>query len=429
MLSSSKITKKPNKETTQVIPVQERSGLYLVVEPKPSKCKRFEGRMRYPRGRSGKTQYISLGAFNEKTNNPKQALKKWTDIKEWSIENNLKPQLFFENNGLRKTSKNITLQELIDSFSNYYQKTIAERTWISRKGRLNQILDFFGGEIPIKNFELQNGGRTLVLEMQRVMEARGAFDQAGRCRTLLKQVFNYAMDQDLMPEGQNPASRKPVTEGIGHIPKGNPTLDWKEVPEFLNLLHKNDSNTSVIVQLATQLHLMVGIRSSALVRLEWSWIDQDNQVIRIPASTEGLKRKLKFRNDSNYDHLIPITAEINKILEILKEINGYQKYVFKSPEGKKYEHLNPESINSHIQSLLGQGRLTAHGWRDVLVTAGQEVGNFARDIVLRQIGHTEHKQGASGAYDNTTFLNERREFMNWWTTTLVNQGLVIGGVF
>ena len=77
---SSKITKKPNKETTQVIPVQERSGLYLVVEPKPSKCKRFEGRMRYPRGRSGKTQYISLGAFNEKTNNPKQALKKWTDI-------------------------------------------------------------------------------------------------------------------------------------------------------------------------------------------------------------------------------------------------------------------------------------------------------------------------------------------------------------
>ena len=100
MLSSSKITKKPNKETTQVIPVQERSGLYLIVEPKPSKCKRFEGRMRYPRGRSGKTQYISLGAFNEKTNNPKQALKKWTDIKEWSIENNLKPQLFFENNGL-----------------------------------------------------------------------------------------------------------------------------------------------------------------------------------------------------------------------------------------------------------------------------------------------------------------------------------------
>ena len=113
----------------------------------------------------------------------------------------------------------------------------------------------------------------------------------------------------------------------------------------------------------------------------------------------------------------------------MKEINGYQKYVFKSPEGKKYKHLNPESINSHIQSLLGQGRLTAHGWRDVLVTAGQEVGNFARDIILRQIGHTEHKQGASGAYDNTTFLNERREFMNWWTTTLVNQGLVIGGAF
>ena len=59
------------------------------------------------------------------------------------------------------------------------------------------------------------------------------------------------------------------------------------------------------------------------------------------------------------------------------------------------------------------------------MTSGQEVGKFDRDILLRQIGHTEHKQGASGAYDNTTFLNERREFMNWWTKDLVTQGMEI----
>ena len=222
---------------------------------------------------------------------------------------------------------------------------------------------------------------------------------------------------------------KPMTEGVGHIPKGNPTIDWNEVPEFLNLLHENKSNTSILVQLATQMHLMIGVRSSAVVRMEWNWIDEENQLIRIPASTEGLKRKLKFRNDKNYDHLIPSTPEINQILEILKVINGHQNYVFKSPEGKNFIHLSPESINSHIQKLLGQGRLTAHGWRDVLVTAGQEVGRFPRDIILRQIGHTEHKQGSSGAYDNTVFLPERRDFMKWWTKSLVDQGLKIGGVY
>ena len=117
MLSSSKITKKPNKETTQVIPVQERSGLYLVVEPKPSKCKRFEGRMRYPRGRSGKTQYISLGAFNEKTNNPKQALKKWTDIKGINAD-------LFKN--LVRFQRLTGFNLIITSFNNYhnYFKTL-----------------------------------------------------------------------------------------------------------------------------------------------------------------------------------------------------------------------------------------------------------------------------------------------------------------
>ena len=59
------------------------------------------------------------------------------------------------------------------------------------------------------------------------------------------------------------------------------------------------------------------------------------------------------------------------------------------------------------------------------MTAGQEKGGFERDIILRQLGHTEHKQGTAGAYDNTQFLKERREFLEWWTAELVNQGLVI----
>ena len=59
------------------------------------------------------------------------------------------------------------------------------------------------------------------------------------------------------------------------------------------------------------------------------------------------------------------------------------------------------------------------------MTSGQEVGKFDRDILLRQIGHTEHIQGASGCYDNTEFLPERRKFIKWWSKELVNQGLEI----
>ena len=50
---------------------------------------------------------------------------------------------------------------------------------------------------------------------------------------------------------------------------------------------------------------------------------------------------------------------------------------------------------------------------------------FPLDIILRQIGHTEHKQGTCGHYDNTEFLPERRKFVNEWSLKLVNNGLKI----
>ena len=78
-------------------------------------------------------------------------------------------------------------------------------------------------------------------------------------------------------------------------------------------------------------------------------------------------------------------------MDRLLEINGHQEYVFWSPEGKNYPHLNPETINNHLTKLGYLRRLTAHGWRDVIVTSGQKVGNYQRDIILRQIGYTEHK--------------------------------------
>ena len=112
-------------------------------------------------------------------------------------------------------------------------------------------------------------------------------------------------------------------------------------------------------------------------------------------------------------------------MDKLFEITGHQEYVFWSPEGKNTPHLNRETINSHITNLGYKGRLTSHGWRDVIVTSGQEEVCFMRDIILRQIGHTEHKQGTSGHYDNTEFLPERREFVNQWSLKLVNNGLKI----
>ena len=227
-----------------------------------------------------------------------------------------------------------------------------------------------------------------------------------------------------MRENQNPASRKPKTEGISHTKKSNPTISWDEVPELMKSIKENSCDGSILTQLALKFYLMSCCRVGAVVRLEWNWFDQSNDIWVIPPDTSGLKRKRK--NTSNdYAHIIPVTPEMNLLMNEIKKITGHQKYVFLSPEGEKYPHLNPETINTHLKRLGWKKRLTAHGWRDVLVTAGQEVGDFPKEIIFRQIGHTEHKQGTSGAYDNTQFIDKRRELMNWWTKELVTQGMVI----
>ena len=71
-----------------------------------------------------------------------------------------------------------------------------------------------------------------------------------------------------------------------------------------------------------------------------------------------------------------------------------------------------------------KNKLTAHGWRSIFVTAGQEeLEGVDREILRRQIGHTDHKSGAIGVYDRTNFIEKRRTFMKTWTKELINQGM------
>ena len=284
------------------------------------------------------------------------------------------------------------------------------------------MLDFFGKDTPVIDLEWDNNGRTRVVEMVRVIESRGSHDHARRCRRLLNNVFTHAINEQWIRRDQNPASVPVEGEGEGHIHKGNPSISWTEVPELMTSIKENSCDGTKLTQIALKFYLMTCLRVGAIVRLQWDWFDASKDQWVIPPQTTGLKRKLKPTSD-DYAHFIPATTELHLLMDELKLITGYQKYVFLSPEGKKFPHLSPSTINTYLSRLGWSRKLTGHGWRDVAVTAGQEVGGFALDIIKRQIGHTEHKQGAIGAYDNTQFLDKRRAFLEWWTKVLVAQGM------
>ena len=45
------------------------------------------------------------------------------------------------------------------------------------------------------------------------------------------------------------------------------------------------------------------------------------------------------------------------------------------------------------------------------------------EIIDRQLGRMGHLNGTRGHYDRSTLLDKRREFMKWWSKTLVERGL------
>ena len=418
-LSTTKIERKKHQNKRTVETVLEGSGCFLITEPYPSSSKRFELRMRFPFGEKGKMQYVPLGVWNKDFDVLEDVIEKSNQIKRWSKTFNKNPKLF--KNRHDKKIEDKTLSEVFESFMDLHKQKVKEVTWVVTQNRLNQMLEFYGKDKQLSDFKEKKRGRQLVIEMMKPMIKRGSVEQSGRCRRLLGQVFDHCIDRGWMEEGQNPSSRKTGEETINRKKKSNPTLNWKEVPEFLKVVSENHCDGSILTDLSTKFYLFSCLRVGTLVSLKWDWFDSKENLWRIPPETSGLKRKM----GEGEEHLLPVSPEMKKLMDKLFEITGHQEYVFWSPNGKKTPHLNRETINDHITNLGYKGRLTSHGWRDVIVTSGQEELRFPKDIILRQIGHTEHKQGTSGHYDNTEFLSERRKFVNEWSLKLVNNGLKI----
>ena len=123
--------------------------------------------------------------------------------------------------------------------------------------------------------------------------------------------------------------------------------------------------------------------------------------------------------------MIPSTPEINLLMSKVREISGWQKYCFYSLGGKNKEHLGEETINDHFKNLGWKNIQSAHQWRSVIKTAVQEHGGFEYEILDRQLCRKGHLNGTRGHYDRSTLLSKRIELMNWWSKTLIKQGLSI----
>ena len=256
------------------------------------------------------------------------------------------------------------------------------------------------------------------MAVKKQIQERGSFNQADRVQKVLAQCFDYAIDQGWMTRGQNPAIKQ-SKDNASIEERHHPTIDWEQVPELLDAVNMNKCSAHNLVVLSVKFMLLTFLRAGALVRLQWDWIDEQSRTIVIPGETPGLKRTFKTQH---IPHHIPITPEIGKTMEIAEKYGLNKKYIFGAYRQGRYPHLNPEAPNNYLINLGFKDVLTAHGWRSVPLTVGQDQLKVGHEIIQRQMGHLIGDK-VRKAYDNSLMLDERRDFMEQWSRLLVEQGL------
>ena len=399
-------------------------GLFVLVDKEyKSKDGSTLGGRKYFKGRV-KGEEIWIGPFGNKAGEYSlaEARSKFHDIKDICH----KQQITFKEYKRRLEKEELskwTLNDAIDHWLNQIHSTIKGTTYREYARKLKQVLSHIDGSTPLEELEIQNDGKKKINFVIKQIEDGGKgcnWDAGDRCKMLLKQVFEEAEEQGYMTEGQNPSARK--SKFKKHKINHHPHITWEQVPELLERVSLNPIHAHPFSQLATKFMLLTFLRAGALTRLEWNWIDESRDLLVLPGTTSGLKRRKDLNDD--IPHHLPITSHIKSILDYAMRFNNGEKYIFLPMRESRFEHLDPSAPNNYLRNLGYKDIQRAHGWRSVALTNGIDLLKTPKEVIKKQLGHLPDNK-VDQAYDKSLMLEERRTFLEKWGGLLVNNGLEI----
>jgi len=198
-----------------------------------------------------------------------------------------------------------------------------------------------------------------------------------------------------------------------------PALPLDRLPE---LLQKLDADTGrPLTRLATQLALLVFIRSSELRFARWGEVDIGRSMWEIPGQREAIEG-VKFSSRGakmSTPHLVPLSRQALAVLDQVRQLTGRFDLVFVGD----HHHWKPMSENTINKALRRMGYDTkadicGHGFRTMACSALVESGLWSRDAVERQMSHQERDSVRSAYIHKAEHLQERRLMVQWWADYL-----------
>ena len=388
-------------------------GNALFVEVYPGGGKYFVWKYYFPPGRKGQQRWYQIGPYGKGPG-------KWTlkqardeqarlDVLRKAGED---PRLL-KSESKRELIKQATNPSLIKAAEGFLERSKNKPSTVKdyRNMLYNQVLPVLGPDTPVNRLEWSNGGRQQVLSLKESIESRGSLYQSDKCLMVMRGMFDYAIDRGWM-QPPNPAMGSKQAKSK-HKSTPNPSLEWGQLPKFFEDLERNEPGAAVVTLLAVKVLVMTFLRGGSLTPARWEEFDLKKDLWTIPSD----------RMKTGRQHQVPLTDPLKDVLETLRSFEGDQEDVFLSPRGRTFPHVHRDSLNNHLKNMGYKGLTTAHGFRHLALTAGQEVLKVDHEIIQRQMAHTFGDK-IRGSYDKSQMMEERRDFMVAWSDALLEQGLI-----
>ena len=384
MLTDTKI--RNLKRKNKLYRIADSQGLTLEINPNGSKLWRHRYRFnnRATMMSLGPYPLVSLLEARQARDKNKQLLLKGINPKQ--IKDELKPRIkaTFEEMFLKWINKNKNQWSI-----GYIEDTIQ---------RSNNYLMPKLGKLPIEDIK-SSEIRNLLLKIQDT----GKLDMLKKVKSILNGVFKYSVGMDIVKI--NPVRDLPNEIFEKKAEKHYATItDPKEIPWLLEKLEQHEGTYEVRAALVIAPHVF--LRPSELTELEWNEIDFDERLIRID------KERMKTKKP----HLVPMSRQVFKALQNLRNVNIDSDYVFPTSRNIN-KPITSDSLRLALRRAgIGKEKMTPHGFRSLASTRLNELG-YKADLIEIQLSHLPTNK-VRAAYNHAEYLDERRLMMQEWSDYL-----------
>ena len=228
---------------------------------------------------------------------------------------------------------------------------------------------------------------------------RGSPVMANRCLAVIRRMFRFAIQKDILGASPCVEIEKPAKE----TPRDR-VLRPSEIKTFWNGLAS--AKMTAQVRLALRFMLVTAQRRGEVAGAPWSEFDLEEKVWEIPGE----------RTKNGRAHRVPLSGLAVTLLEEIRDAGAESEWLF--PSRKPGQPIDPPAISHAVRNNLetiGIEQFTPHDLRRTAASHMTELGT-PRLTVEKLLNHSD--KSVTAIYDRYDYAQEKRRALERWAERL-----------